>query len=480
MFCGKCGNQIEEGVTFCPKCGNKIGTDSSDNDNVSIVHSRETKTNFLNKNYKKIGIAIGAVLAAVLVWVLFLRDAVTIKTIDLNQYVQVHTEGYDGYGRAKLDLDTEGLCNDFIGKYKLKETDNDVQSAIRGISDGLGLTDLACAEYFLSMIGNVNLSKGEGLSNGDSIVVSWDTLDSNNKETIEKRIRETFNIKIEYSDDTINVSNLKPVEYFDPFEGSTFQFTGIEGTRDISVVPERKDGVSFSLEGSGPFSNGDAVVLKATPVSYADWDEYVMNTGTAPKNDTLDVNVSGLGTFITKLDQIPSDYLNLLKESADKQVSAYANQKISDGKWKGKSDRNYQFEYTSPTLCKEYLLSSTDELSNELIFLYRMDFDMQFEMVSYSKDTSRTGSVSGPVYVAYAFNNKKMVVEPSGDISDSDTTGAVVESNDTLRLYYDVYDGYGEKREHYNCWFEKAYSMEVFELDHIDTSAFDKDIKEIN
>lgn len=163
MYCRKCGIQIGD-ADFCTKCGTKVIRDISEID-LSMYSENQhfagkKMANPLKIDIKKICVGAGIVAVAfVVVWFAYLKDAFSAKTIDLNQYVSVNAYGYDGYGKATIDLDTEGLCNDFIAKYKLKGTDDETQNSIRGISDGLGLTDWACAEYFLTMIGKVDLSQ---------------------------------------------------------------------------------------------------------------------------------------------------------------------------------------------------------------------------------------------------------------------------------------------------------------------------------
>ncbi|MBQ7295951.1 MAG: DUF5050 domain-containing protein [Clostridia bacterium] len=45
MFCGNCGKEINDGVTFCPECGAKTGITSSNNIEESKVYSRPKKIN---------------------------------------------------------------------------------------------------------------------------------------------------------------------------------------------------------------------------------------------------------------------------------------------------------------------------------------------------------------------------------------------------------------------------------------------------
>ena len=75
-----------------------------------------------------------------------------------------------------------------------------MQNTIMGISNGLGITDYACSAAFLTLLGSVELSEDEYLSNGDELIFTWKTLDSVNGDSVKQRIKDSFSIKLDYSD----------------------------------------------------------------------------------------------------------------------------------------------------------------------------------------------------------------------------------------------------------------------------------------
>lgn len=585
MFCGKCGKEIPDDVEFCPKCGSKVKNVADKSDEKPAVEEKHTDQTInsagnttLEKesgsNRKGVFIIGGIIIAAIIAVIVLISTADHTETIDLNKYVSITTDGYDGYGTAQYELDTDALCSEFISKYKLKERDSELGKTIMDISNGLGLTDIACAEAFMLQIGAPELSQTDNLSNGDTITVSWKTLESNNSEYIKNLLKDNFCIKIEgthfsykvedlkpvqkidpfsdvdlkfvgvegfgyikldYSADNdlqyviesesqtysngdeigikvlppekyndwesytidqgisiendttkVKVSGLKPVEHIDPFEGIEFSFEGLGGTRAISVVPKTKNGFNFSIGEVGKkLHNGDEVTIEAKPAADPTWDEYTVNTANVPDRETMKSTVKGLSELITRVDQIPEDYHKKMIEYADKQASAYVGQRISSKNWPGKQDEfDVHYGYSDPVLCKEYLLSSQEEMINELIFLYRVDYHVVADRdVRLLGQGILQGEAEFPVYFGFKFDAEKMIVEADGKVEESDLSGEILAGlADNLMVYYELVNKEKDNEYVTDEYFLiiGAYILEQFEMKYIDVSAMDKDIVEIN
>ena len=87
-----------------------------------------------NKKPYIIGGCVAALAFVCLLLFLFLP-----RTINLNKYVKVNTQGYDGYGTASVELDTDKLEKDFAGKIKLT---SDGKSEIKKYQGVMDLADL--------------------------------------------------------------------------------------------------------------------------------------------------------------------------------------------------------------------------------------------------------------------------------------------------------------------------------------------------
>ncbi len=502
MFCGKCGNQIPDDVDFCPKCGSKINRfddingknaykdnngefDSKVDGQQTVFSSNKVST---TKVVNRKPLIIGGIIASiVIVAIICITNLTKYKTIDLNKYVTISADGYDGYGTAKYELDSEALSSDFISKYKLKKTDSGLRNTIMDISNGLGITDYACSEAFLLQLGNLSLSQNRGLSNGDTIVLSWENLNSNNGERTKQLLRDTFNISIEYSDIEYSVSGLKPLKKVNPFEEINFQMSGLNDTKELILSPSSSGDISFDIDESGPYSNGETVTIRAFPKEFANLEEYTIKTGVIIEPETINMEVSGLSTLVSKLDQIPEEYLNSLIENANAQIEAYVSRKISDGEWDGKDeyDGKIHFDYSKPILCKEYLITSVETVKNELILLYRVDYHVlnkvwEEEITAISSH----GDAKFPLYVGVAFNNGRIMIDSSGKAISGGLTCVIMEDDDVMDdlfvNYYLLKDKDGSVDHTVFAVFDDAYTLEGFELKYIDSRAEPKDIRVID
>lgn len=170
------------------------------------------------KNKKGIIIAGGAVLLVILILVLILVNGK--KTINLEEYVTVGTDGYDGQGTAYAEWKSE--LEDVV----LKAMGIDAEKMDEYIDNGDFLNSdsslakaYAAYEKYDEMMESLDLhiDKSENLSNGDKITV---TITYNNELAAENGIKFTGE-KYVYV-----VSGLEKLEAVDPFEGLTVEFTG--------------------------------------------------------------------------------------------------------------------------------------------------------------------------------------------------------------------------------------------------------------
>ena len=102
---------------------------------------------------KQKGYVIGAVvLAAIILIVIFMRPKG--MSIVPNEYVKVTCSGLNGEGKARISFDAQSFLNDIKAEKKMKPAQ---ESEIQGF--------LAKADQYFQ------LSKNEGLSNGDELSI---------------------------------------------------------------------------------------------------------------------------------------------------------------------------------------------------------------------------------------------------------------------------------------------------------------------
>ena len=103
MNCEKCGAPIPEGAVFCVQCGAKVdntGTsDAAVSSNDAPVYAQKESIPAGHVLGKKINLTY-VIAAAVAVLVLVLAVAVFLKVkktrVDLNEYLEMESTGYDG------------------------------------------------------------------------------------------------------------------------------------------------------------------------------------------------------------------------------------------------------------------------------------------------------------------------------------------------------------------------------------------------
>lgn len=138
MFCGNCGNQIEEGAAFCPICGGKL--ESAEDTNVNNNFDNNTYAvqvdNAENKKYKMVGVvsvAVVAVLVVIFACVLFGGRGYK-KTV--KEYIEAT---FEMDGKAMLDLLPEDVIDyvreeeDMTKKEMIEEFDDMLEESLEWI-----------------------------------------------------------------------------------------------------------------------------------------------------------------------------------------------------------------------------------------------------------------------------------------------------------------------------------------------------------
>lgn len=203
------------------------------------------------------------------------------KNVNLNDYVQVVFEGYDGYGVAEVVFDEEKFEQD---NPKLKDKNESVVDYIE----------------FGSI--NWNIDVTEGLSNGEKVTLTW--------ECNEKSIKETTGYILAHENMVVTVDGLDEVETFDAFEGLEVRFEGVNrrGTAAVvtSNVNEKSKRLPFVLDKNRNLSNGDVVTVKID-LLLDDVESCIEICGAVPVALEKQYTVEGLGTYVAEMSQIPEE-----------------------------------------------------------------------------------------------------------------------------------------------------------------------------
>ena len=263
------------------------------------------------KKKKKTGLIIGIILgvlalaAAVFVLIKVLnkpKDPDPVE-IDLNEYVTVEFEGYNGLGTvSKEEFDQKALLNDYEDviqwtnaakknyKYVMDVYDSAADFALGYIFGSVEYTD----DYF-------------NLKNGDKVTWTWASIDADYISTL-------TNAVINAEDFEITVEGLQEVDLFDPFEGLDVSFSGTSGNGYCEYTQTNTEGVYADLyywcDNNFDLKNGDEVRIYIDEWSDLD----IQEKGMMPTRTELIVTVEGLPFYVTEFSDLPADKIAEMTE----------------------------------------------------------------------------------------------------------------------------------------------------------------------
>ena len=311
MFCGNCGCKNDDGAGFCKECGSKLNGNNNVNDfnfnqqpftNPNITVDANNNNGNLENNNKRQSVPI-KLIAGICAIIMAITAAVIIfmnmqPTIDMDKYVEVTFYGYNGYGSATAEINWDKILEDYSSKIKYT-------SEGRKIEDELGIDPV----YYMQSTISLYLDNYEHLSNGDEVQYVWNV----DKEALSKALK----CNVKYTDKTVQVSNLEEIGKFDPFEGVTVNFSGIEpdGEAWMDYSGELLSREDFELDvPDGGLKNGDTVTVI---LRNSDIDSYARSLGKIPSSTQKEYTVKGLGKYISKLSDVNESLLNDAKNNAE-------------------------------------------------------------------------------------------------------------------------------------------------------------------
>ena len=237
--------------------------------------------------------------------------------VNLDQYVTVSFDGYDGYGKALVKFDKDAYLKDYKKKIKLKKSGNFLQDSL---TKNYGAAELLY-DFYVDGNWKIEGDSSDGkLKNGETVKLSWGFS--------QEELEEQFKVKFTSKGTEFKVEGLKDVQLFDAFKDFDYKFTGIspegsvewKGTGDM----DGSKGYYFTVEPSMDLKNGDKVKVKIEP---ANPESLIQKYGIAPKETEKEITVEGLPSYVEKADAISDSLLqDMQKEITDKIQSQLASQ----------------------------------------------------------------------------------------------------------------------------------------------------------
>lgn len=240
-----------------------------------------------NSKKKKLFLILGTLIVLIIaITIIFMNIGTTSLKVDPFKYTKVSFEGYSSNGTAMVTFDEYSLICDIIGEEPDSlgggiEWSNNYDRYSEGIS--------------------YSLEPSEKLSNGNVVTVSF-------------KITGTAKNVIRSHSKEFTVEGLTEVETVDVFKDITLTFKGVSGKATATI--EYASDSEFLKDCSIKFSdmenlcNGDKVTLTITNV-----DSLIETYHKVPKELSKEYEISGLGTYVTKAEQLPID---VIKEFAER------------------------------------------------------------------------------------------------------------------------------------------------------------------
>lgn len=411
-YCGECGNQIPYGSRVCSVCGMPVADDiyaesqnNSDDKNFSIS---------INSKYLRyiIGIPVVAVALIIFAVVSLGKISENARTINLDEYVVIKSEGYDGFGTASASIDWDGIEKKYGSKIKIN---SEIQNQYGGL-----VTLMKPMDYLKAAV-NVSLDKNTGLANGDVIKYTL---------TVDEGVYKTLNCKLEYENGTKKINTLQTVETFDVFEDLEVKFEGCSpnGTVSFNYVGEILDNQDFVCDKNKGLQNGDIITISLKNENASEYAEAFQKI---PKSTSKEYKVSGLKEYIISYSQISDELLVEYKAEAEDVVYSYiakdydytSSYSVSDVNYEGymalypkKSDEitdnfNYVFFIYSATV------SSKNNKFNPTKVYYPVRFKdiVNCDEMEYEESSKK---IVGDFYFEGSFNDSVGYRDPNTMYSD--------------------------------------------------------------
>lgn len=350
-FCRNCGVQMDDSAVFCADCGTPVAEAAQTaapqpeqqaqpqpvqsvpqpEQQPLPVQSTPQQAPYVQPKVKKekkplpkwflpAVIGGGAVLVAAIVLIIILVTAP--KKIDLNQYVSINYDGYNGYATAYYDLD-RSLQSDLQETLGIKDDLSNLGNILESAEKSANL-------YAAVSSIRVELDKSEKISNGDVITatISYDN-----------ELANKVGIQFVGESVTATVEGLEEIHKVDPFDGFVISFSGTapDGRADYSY--EGTESISYydyEVSPTKGLSNGDTIT-----VTMSKSESDTVRNGYIYTENSKTYTVAGLDSYVASAAELPDGYFDTLKNESEDYIKSYVakswntNSSISDLQYVG-------------------------------------------------------------------------------------------------------------------------------------------------
>ncbi len=348
MFCKNCGEQIPDNARFCPKCGASAA-------DVQTYTGAEEPGKPEKKKLPKFLIPLIVVVAAAAV-IVSLFGVRASNTINLNQYLEVTVDGFDGYATVNASINYDAIEDKYGDKV-------DVSWPYNSLSDLIW-----DSTYF-------DVEPVSGLSNGDEVTVTLLADTKMFKEYINK------NMRISASSQTFTVADLPEAETFDAFDEEFLEidFRGASPYIEASVVSTGNptDYLHYTITPDKDLAIGDTVTVS---IDESAANAYASAHDMIPEALEKEIVIEDVPAFVLSLDEVSEDGMEELEQTAEDEFNAYVSNNWS------------HTTLTSLDFLGSYLLCATPDYISEkdgkmnIYGDFNIDFNCEYLVYRYQGD----------------------------------------------------------------------------------------------
>lgn len=446
--CPNCGTSLPEGAKFCPHCGFAFEEQIAQTEHqpasvpqsisgYPLQQSAVPSPSFppqqgRPQRNKAVTLAIiGAGVALIIVITLVVVILTQPKTVNLEEYVTLNVNGYNGFATADAQLERDALMSTLRKKTGIREPDANEINSVEKFQKALA--DEARLEELLDSI-NVSVSLNPAnVKNGDNVEASI---------TYDNDLAKKSHIR--FVGDTVSVTaeNLEEVKQIDPFEGLDVTFSGVspDGRLEIEYNGPSDHVITESFEADrwDGLKNGDTVTI-----SIQSNDGFAVQQGYVLSPKEKSYTVSGLDEYVMDYASLSDEFLDALQEDAQDTILAYTAQSYSStssigtityGGYMFKSIKDNIQDYNSYNYNELYILyhgvvsSSSGDFPNTDVFFPVMFRNIRTSAEGFSYDSNE--GIYGFSYLGTGWSSTHGYADPLICYSDLRQTDLDVYNTD--------------------------------------------------
>ncbi|SES76586.1 hypothetical protein SAMN02910413_0809 [Pseudobutyrivibrio sp. C4] len=226
------------------------------------------------------------------------------EQLNVNEYVTLKYEGYDGYGEVKVD----GINSDDFYKSVVKLAG---KNAKIDVSDETAVKE-ASVILLEEALENASIEESSNLSNGDKIKIS-----SEISESTAEKFESNTGIKIKCNSINTKVKGLKDPADFDIKDYVSFKTEGYSPNIEIKAEKNTlKNWPKFKYSQKEGLKNGDVVTIQIGK-SESEFEAFRTENNLPEFDRTFTYTVEGAPSIVESYDEVTDELLDDLKSKAD-------------------------------------------------------------------------------------------------------------------------------------------------------------------